>query len=206
MPTKKSYWQLTKHIVGPATKDRFPEIGQKRTRDAIENFIVRYANGSTNLLDAGCNTGIEAFRLFDKGFKGLYFGTDSNARALVYAVENLRGKPAHFVLADIEHNLPFPPRFFDIVLCKDIVEHLETYETGLSNLTAVTLHLVILSMFMPPHDGDGDHILRHRDGYFLNAYSRSRLYSFMERKLKFGDPRQIYKNSQDEVLLFRRLE
>ena len=123
-----TYWQKIDHIIGPATVTEFDQIGQKPIREAIESFIISNSNEQTRLLDVGCNTGVEGHRLIERGFKGTYYGLDSNYRALLHAQENLKGSRAVFCHTD-GAGIPYPDQHFDIVLSKDVIEHAAYYES-----------------------------------------------------------------------------
>jgi len=203
-----TYWRSIDHIIGPATADEFEKIGQQDTREALERFILGASDTTTRLLDVGCNTGVEGHRLFQRKFPGSYVGVDSNAKALVYAMVNLSGRPASVALADAT-SLPYPDQSFDIVLNKDVIEHAEHYAGILSELARVARRYVVLSMFIRPHDLP-DQIHREPQGFHHNRYNRAGLYAHM-RAAGFGDPTVIYtaeprhSGFQDEVFVFERV-
>jgi SAM-dependent methyltransferase len=196
-----SYWQKINHIIGPAEAADFHRIGQKETRDAIEAFALSQSTARTSLLDAGCNTAVEGFRLFEKGFPGTYVGIDSNPKALFYALVNLSGRQASFALADLS-SIPFPDAFFDIVINKDVIEHAAGYEPILGELTRLARRWFVLSTFIHLNDME-DRISLHPDGYHLNSYERGRLYGFLEGR-GMGNPQTIFRDAQDEVIVFER--
>lgn len=197
---KDSYWRRSNRIVGPAVAKDFDQIGQKETRNVFERVILAHSNVTTRILDAGCNTGVEGYRLMKGGFRGSYFGADSNPKALAYALENLCGYQASFFLADLD-SLPFPNRFFHMTLNKDVIEHLPTYTGVLKELARVTADTLVLSMFIKPHRNPDD-IKPHPDGYFLNRYNRENLYSFMSDCGFIAKP--IFEKDEDEVIVFSR--
>lgn len=198
---KETYWQTINHIIGPATTEEFDQIGQKETREAIERFILGHSGASTVLLDAGCNTGVEGCRLFQKSYSGFYIGVDSNAKALTFALQNLHGHRAAFFLADLEA-VPYPDDYFDIVLIKDVIEHASHYTDILTELARVTKKWLILSMFIRMHD-QPDFIYREPEGFHHNRYQRQRLYDFMAA-LGLGHPTIIFETGEDEVLVFEK--
>ncbi len=199
--TKTTYWQSIDHIIGPATIAEFDNIGQKPIRDAIESFIIANSNEQTRLLDAGCNTGIEGYRLFERGYKGTYYGADSNYRALQHARENLNGRRAIFCQADCA-KIPYPDRNFDIVLTKDVIEHAPYYEDVSSELARLTNRFLLLSMFIRMHE-QADFIKPEPAGFHHNRYNRTKLYEFMaERGL--GAPKILFKAGDDELLIFEK--
>jgi SAM-dependent methyltransferase len=196
---ESTYWQRRPEIVGPALRSDFGLIGQQATRQAFEDWIVAHAGAETRLLDAGCNTGVEGVRLFERGFAGIYTGVDSNCRALSFALENLAGLRASFTLSDLAR-LPFPDRYFDIVLSKDVIEHASHFEPILGDLARVARSHLVLSMFIRPTDA-AEQIVRHRDGYYMNRYQRPQLLDFM-RDRGFGASETVFAQDDDEVLAF----
>ncbi len=198
---KDSYWRKAAEIVGPARVQDFHLVGQKDTRDALEAWVLAVSTPSTSLLDAGCNTGVEGYRLFEKGYIGRYTGADSNPKALMYALENLSSKRAAFSLTDLDA-LGFRDQEFDITINKDVIEHLPYYDETLKELARVTKHALALSTFISLHEGD-DLINRHPDGYYLNAYNRQRLYNLFGT-CGFRSAATIFKNATDEVIVFER--
>jgi len=197
----QTHWQKIDHIIGPATRDQFDQVGQKATRSAIENFIVQYSDPTTLVLDAGCSTGVEGHRLAQKGFRGSYLGVDSSAKAIVHGLANLSGLPASLLVSDLE-SIPFPDRRFDIVLMKDVIEHAPGYENLLREAARLAGRWFILSMFIKPHDAN-DVFREEVPGLFLNRYDRRRLVPFVQ-SLGFDAPFLIYEDEQDEVLVFKK--
>lgn len=199
-----TYWQRIKNIVGPAKVEDFDKIGQKPTREAFEKFIVTNSNKELLLLDAGCNTGVEAHRLLEKGFKGSYFGVDNNIKAIKLAKLNLDKKPkVKFFLQDLE-KLQFKKNFFDIVLTKDIIEHHQYYIKILTELSRVTKKYLILSMFIKPSFFLEDKIKLHKDGYYMNRYNQGKIFSFL-KKHSFKKPKKIYEDWQDITYVFEKM-
>ncbi|RIL09533.1 MAG: hypothetical protein DCC75_06285 [Proteobacteria bacterium] len=196
-----TYWQGISHIIGPARAHEFSNIAQQDTRTAIEDFIITHSNDCTTVLDAGCNTGVEGYRLFERGFSGSYTGIDSNAKALSFALENLSGRRASFMLADLG-NIPLPDRCAEIVLNKDVIEHCEYYHSVLAELARLTRNYLVLSFFIQMSD-EPDSIEKHPDGYYLNRYNRAGLYSFLAAE-GLKNAQCIFRNQSDEVLVFSR--
>ncbi len=200
----KTYWQKIKGIVGPAYSKDFDKTGQQNTRSAIEKYITSVSDKHTRLLDAGCNTGIEGYRLLQNNFLGKYIGVDSNSKAIKMARENLKtDKKYEFFTQDLS-DLKFSDEYFDIVLSKDVIEHHKYYEAIIHELTRVTKKYLILSMFIRPSIFFKDKIILHSDGYYLNKYNRKKLFDFIV-KTGFKKPRTIYWNLQDEVFLFEKM-
>lgn len=197
----QTHWQKIDHIIGPATRDDFGSAGQKETRDSIEAFILKQSAPGTLMLDAGCSTGVEAHRLFEKGFPGTYVGVDSNLKALRLALENLSGRSASFLHSDLDA-LPYGAEHFDVVLVKDVIEHARDYREILAELARVAKQWLVLSMFIRMHD-EPDLIKMDQPGLYLNRYQRAGVYSFLS-EAGFDEPLVVFRKADDEVLAFRR--
>ena len=206
----QTYWQRIRTIVGPADKDDFNTIKQKNTRDAFETFILNNSNKDTYLLDAGCNTGVEGYRLFKKGYKGHYTGIDSNEKAIVFAQKNLSEFPRTCLIVSDLAKMNFPVenvytkhRSFDIVLMKDVIEHHKHYKPILTELIKFAKKYFILSLFIHTSLSNKNNLTLHPDGYYLNTYSQKRLKQFFVKK-GFKKHMRIFTNNQDEVWVFKR--
>lgn len=195
------YWQELDAIVGPSNLDQFWNIGQVKAREAAEKFIISNSDTSTKLMDAGCSTGVEGFRLFEKGFPGMYVGIDAHSKALEFAIKNLKGYPASFTLAYLEAT-KYPLNAFDIVFVKDIIEHMPAYHPVLNEMARITKTWLVLSMWMKMHDS-ADQIKPGEKGLHHNRYQRSGLYAFMKH-LGFAAPTILYSGGEDEVIAFKK--
>lgn len=82
------------------------------------------------ILDVGCDTRQLALALPDRA-SGRYTGVDLN--------------PAADLILNLDtHDLPFPPRSFDTVVCTDVLEHLERLHHTFDALcTIARAHLII---------------------------------------------------------------
>ncbi len=200
---RETFWQRHDKIIGPALAEDFEKIGQQDTRDALEAYILEHSGPATRVLDAGCNTSVEGYRLFRKNFPGVYHGVDSNLKALQFAMQNNVGNTVTYQLADIA-DIQYPDAYFDIVFSKDVIEHAEHYRDILPELCRLSRDHFILAFFIKPED-EPDDIQPHEDGYFLNRYDRRELLDLV-KQCGFGRPEQIFENSTDEILVFRRVK
>ncbi len=94
-----------------------------------------------NILDAGCGEGIAMRHLL--GQHAEVVGLDGSVGALqVASVLNPRRDFAVGYLPD----LPFPSRSFDLVVCMEVLEHLDDPEAGLAELCRVSRRALLLSV------------------------------------------------------------
>jgi 2-polyprenyl-3-methyl-5-hydroxy-6-metoxy-1,4-benzoquinol methylase len=89
----------------------------------------------TRILSLGCGEGFDAKHIHEKAsLRGArYCGLDLNPKALETAQEVLAGIPFAPIQGDIYH-LPFKLNGFDVILCLEVLEHLEHPERILGEL------------------------------------------------------------------------
>ena len=143
----------------------------------------------------------KAIVCFSGATAGTYSGVDSNHKALAYALANLHGAPASFLLSDLG-KIALPDESYEIVLSKDVIEHVFSYEEIISELARICSRTLILSMFIKMHEGE-NHIHRTREGFYLNAYNRQGLFDFAA-SCGLVEPQTIFENDQDEVIVFQK--
>jgi len=198
---KKTYWQKSKKIVGPNRVAEFDTAGQQGTRKKIHEMIISLSDENSKVLEIGCNVGMLPWQLHKKGYKGSYTGVDSNGNALVLAAENTEGLPEVEFLEGEAEDLPFGGCVADIVVSKDVIEHLETYKKALAEFARVCAKYFLLSMFIIPQD-EPEKIVLTPSGYYLNTYNRSELIAHVVEQ-GFELVRSEVVDS-DELFLFER--
>lgn len=98
-----------------------------------------------SLLDAGCGEGFAMQHLF-RGNRIQVVGLDASVGALHLASQM---NPQHrFVTGDVL-SLPFPDNSVDLVLCMEVLEHLDDPDQGLRELCRVSCSWLLLSV---PHE------------------------------------------------------
>lgn len=97
----------------------------------------------TSLLDVGCGEGFTLAKLMDAQVAKKYEGIEYMDEAIAL------GKKLHpnvpITKGDI-YNLPYKANTFDVVLCSEVLEHLEKPEEALQELKRVSKKYVILSV------------------------------------------------------------
>lgn len=202
-----TYFQKSKFIQGPAFLDLFDGIGQQEKRSKLEEYIIQNSDEYTTVLDAGCNTAVEGFRLYSQGFKGVYTGIDSNLKSLLYAIDNLEGTPGNFTLSDIE-KINYPDSYFDIVFTTGVLEGLPYYEKALKEFARLTNKKLIICPWIEMTDKP-DLIKKHElVDVYANHYNRKKMYDFLERE-GLKNPKIIYREEDPvdgihEIIIFEK--
>jgi ubiquinone/menaquinone biosynthesis C-methylase UbiE len=159
------------------------------------NEMVRLARPAS-VLDAGCGEGfvLSFLKSENPGLK--LTGTDLSTEAIQYAREHF-GEIGEFKQGNI-YKLPFEDDAFDLVICSEVLEHLDTPEAAISELKRVSRQHVLITVPLEPYFqwlnnigrlvGIGDDI-----GH-VNFWTRSRFNTLMSEHFEVleTDWHQIY--------------
>ena len=128
----------------------------KQTKYTSNNWVVQFLNRvylqnitdlvhrakPRSLLDVGCGEGV-VLRHLDRHLSGVtVVGLDIDGSGLRVA----QSQNSVSLLQGSVYALPFAPASFDLVLCCEVLEHLEQPHAALAELTRVTRGLVLLSV------------------------------------------------------------
>lgn len=105
---------------------------------SVVELIMRYLKAGDSVLDVGCGIGAYARALEPLGI--LWTGCENRPDF----VSTMREGGLNAVLA--EDSLPFPNGAFDAAICIEVLEHVEDYESFLSEITRVVRGRVLFSV------------------------------------------------------------
>lgn len=114
----------------------------ERFHTTAASLLAMAAPAPRRILDAGCGEGF-AMRAVLASTPGALFGLDGSAGALGVAA-NLNPQ-ASFTAGDL-YALPFPAGSFDLVVCMEVLEHLDEPARGLRELCRVSAGWLLLSV------------------------------------------------------------
>jgi SAM-dependent methyltransferase len=119
-------------------------------RHLIDRFYARLGAiveplGARSVLDAGCGEGETLMRL-SASLPDRVAAVDLSADAIQLAAERL---PSVEVARESVYELPFEDRCFDLVLCLEVLEHLDDPDAALGELVRVSARDVVVSV---PHE------------------------------------------------------
>lgn len=102
--------------------------------DAISKIINNLVKKDhMTALDLGCGRGIYASILAQKGFE--VKGIDISPTELYFAKENF-GSDVDFQVGDAQ-NIPFSDKSFDVVVCSEVIEHLNSHGKAMREIARV---------------------------------------------------------------------
>lgn len=114
----------------------------------IENFFNTLLSSIVNLkaekiLDVGCGEGVGLNRLMDKGIGKNLEGIDYSKEALILAKKFYPG--IKFKQGDI-YCLPYGENEFDLIICSEVLEHLDKPEKAVAEMKRVTNKFLLFSV------------------------------------------------------------
>ncbi|KKR79569.1 MAG: Glycosyltransferase, group 2 family protein [Candidatus Daviesbacteria bacterium GW2011_GWA1_41_61] len=77
------------------------------------------------VLDAGCGTGYGSFILSEYGKAKRVYGIDITPEAINYAQQNYSLKNINYLLDDVEELKHFPNHSLEVIVCFEVIEHLQ---------------------------------------------------------------------------------
>jgi len=128
-----------------------------------------------SVLDVGCATAVDYPLFKEAGVK--YTGIDVIEKFVKRAKE-------HYPEADIRlgdaFNLQFADGSYDVVYCKDLLEHLppEGYKTVVREMWRVARRMMMIAFYIPPAD-DKTVYQKSSGGFFVNHYYRGEILDFI---------------------------
>lgn len=153
------------------------------TRVYVRESIIR--NRYQSVLDIPCGMCID-YPLLKKECPTItYLGMDITP---LFIQENLeKGNPCKWGRIQ---EIPCEDSSFDVVYCRHILEHLESYESALKELVRVAKKEVMVVFFIIPHEGTPDlEVITDMDGYpvYHNRYNKSKIDTFLKTlpKIKY---------------------
>ena len=108
---------------------------------------LKYVEAGQTVLDAGCGEGVLSLLMARKG--AVVTGIDISGPNISIAGQTAEpvalGGQLTFLRGDAE-SLPFPDCSFDVVVSSHVLEHLPSFEKGLSEIRRVMRHRAIISL------------------------------------------------------------
>jgi 2-polyprenyl-3-methyl-5-hydroxy-6-metoxy-1,4-benzoquinol methylase len=159
--------------VGEAYERFVPSAGQGQLIELEHLVRYHWASGLASgrrVLDAGCGVGYGAAMLARAGATEAV-GIDVSAQA-VEAAQQAAPDNATFLTGEV-HALPFEDGRFDLVVCFEVIEHVERQDEAISELTRVLAHGGVLAISSPNRgvypEGNPHHLHEYTPEELRNA-------------------------------------
>jgi SAM-dependent methyltransferase len=156
---------------------------RKLLRHLLRSLAESRNDGELSLLEVGCGAGIEIKGLIQDGLVPgtvAYTGYDFTPEM----IEVCRAKfPMHrFELRDVVTMTD--DLVADVVVCRAVLEHLESYERALSNLYRAARTVAVISWFMRPTWNDAEAGMELVNGFVHHRYALRGLLTFVRAECR----------------------
>lgn len=146
-----------------------------------------------SLLDAGCGEGFVVDFLAERLPDIKITGVDVSEKAIAYANQHF-GEKARFRTGSV-YKLPFSDKSFDLVLCSEVLEHLDDPNKAVNELKRVARNHVIITVPHEPYfqwlNNLGQLIGVSDDPEHVNFWTSSTFQAFI--RAHFDDPTFAWK-------------
>ncbi|CAN5623271.1 hypothetical protein BH23BAC4_BH23BAC4_16260 [soil metagenome] len=116
--------------------------------EALLDLIDSATPSPRSILDAGCGEGYVSNLIAERNPQAKLTGIDASEGAIAYAQTNF-GHAGDYQVASI-FELPFPDNHFDLVLCSEVLEHLDDPMSALEELKRVSRRHVLITVPREP--------------------------------------------------------
>ncbi len=124
--------------------EEVPIFGSIREIGLAENIIRVFPNKSfQRVIDIGCGDGYLLYKIREKLPQASLYGLDVSHGRINTTKENV---PSTFLLRGDVHFLPFPNNIFDLVICSELLEHVEYYTKMIDELIRISKGYIIISV------------------------------------------------------------
>lgn len=129
---------------------RSSRIAQWHLNSVMEAIYQLLAeSGGASILDAGCGEGFLTDYLARRDPSLRLTGVDMSSEAIAYAEERF-GERARFRTGNV-YKLPFSDNSFDVVLCSEVLEHLDEPDLAVRELIRVARRHVVITVPNEPY-------------------------------------------------------
>jgi ubiquinone/menaquinone biosynthesis C-methylase UbiE len=111
----------------------------------LQKLIMRVKH--SRILDLGCGEGFDIKNIISTNKIDFEFccGLDLNYESLRFSRDAISGASFHVVNGDVRY-LPFKPREFDLILCLEVLEHLDDPDKVLEEISRQSIDFCIFSV------------------------------------------------------------
>jgi ubiquinone/menaquinone biosynthesis C-methylase UbiE len=150
---------------------------REKLKVEIVDHIAPFVASNANVVDIGCGIGDLLIEVRTRKPDVKVSGLDFSAKAVEGARASL--PDGEFIQFVVDRTLPYEDKTFDVVLCTDVMEHLEHPKAVASELIRICRPGGIVAIVVP--DGDVDQFMGHN--WFWNQESLTALLTDWDAKV-----------------------
>ena len=126
--------------------EEVPIFGSLREISLAENIIraLPFANAKGGkIIDIGCGEGYLLYKIHEKYPQAELYGLDLSQGRITKTKEHV---PVSNLLRGDVLSLPFPDNSFDIVVCSELLEHMDAYKKVVDELVRISKKTIIITV------------------------------------------------------------
>lgn len=123
--------------------EEVPIFGSLREISLAENILNEFPSSFETIIDIGCGDGYVLHCIEKKYRNKKLYGLDLSEGRIKTTCTNV--PTTHLIRSDV-HHLPFPDNSFDVVICSELLEHIEEYTKTIDELIRISKKTVILTV------------------------------------------------------------
>lgn len=149
-----------------------------------------------SLIDCGCGVAADYYAFKQDGYTIEYTGLDS----CNFFIKLNRENGIQMVEAELEKTLPITDNSYDLVYCREVIEHLSFYEKTISEFIRIGKKEVLILWFIKP-DNAGEQInYWAAEDLYHNKYNLNKLENFILDNSKVKNLEWININEKQDAL------
>lgn len=137
----------SRNLARYATNSRLYQWHTHAFHERVVEWVQRAAPAS--ILDAGCGEGFGTGFIAERMPTARIEGIDVSAGAIAYAEQHF-GERVSYRVGSV-YELPYEDDSFDLVLCSEVLEHLDRPEDAVREITRVARRHVLLTVPLEPY-------------------------------------------------------
>lgn len=126
------------------------------------------------IIDCGCGLATDYYGFKNDEYEINYTGLDS----CNFFINSNRENGISMIEAELEETLPIPDSSYEVVYCREVLEHLSYYEKTLNELIRIASKEVIIVFFIKP-DGEENINYWGEEDLYHNKYNKEKMEAFI---------------------------
>lgn len=139
--------------------------------------ILEVSEEKAKIMDVGCGTGTLYENIKDENLDVEYLGIDITSK--IIEINRNAFPEARWEIQDA-NNIKLKSNSFDIVVCKDLLEHIQNYRKPVEKFLEISRKRVLLAFFNASNSLEKTLISRIKNKYYWNTISRFELEAFLK--------------------------
>lgn len=132
-------------------------------------------NQYKSILDCGCGLATDYYGFKEDNYTISYMGLDS----CKFLVESNQNQGISMIHAELETNIPILDNCYEVVYCREVLEHLSFYEKCFNEMIRIGSKEVLVVFFIKPGPEEDQINYWETEDLYHNKYDKEKLENFL---------------------------